>query len=235
MSAAINAISLGDLVEREVRSNQNWSLLPLQAAYSTVMPGAAMRSANGLGFPAFPAWMGKLSTTNKNHRLVDELVAHMRLAITGTRTAFPLDYLQPLARRLVAPLASGEKAGISSVLDLMAAYSLTKANMDSLLELSLWSGQEDPMKRVEAKTKAALTRAYNSTGAALPYATENDFKKVVKRGAKKEEGAAKGGKGGKKPKKNSLVVMDEREDEEEGAGVEDEEEEEIGPDEMDFY
>lgn len=225
-------------MEREVRSNQNWSLLPLQAAYSTVMPGAAMRSANGLGFPAFPAWMGKLSTTNKNHRLVDELVAHMRLAITGTRTAFPLDYLQPLARRLVAPLAGGgEKAGISSVLDLMAAYSLTKANMDSLLELSLWSGQEDPMKRVEAKTKAALTRAYNSTGAALPYATENDFKKVVKRGAKKEEGAAKGGgKGGKKPKKNSLVVMDEREnEEEEGAGVEDEEEEEIGPDEMDFY
>lgn len=211
LSAAINAISCGDIVEREVRTNQNWSLLPLQAAYSTVMPGAYMRSTSGLGFPAFPSWMGKLSTTNKNHRLVDELVAHMRLNITGTRTAFPLDYLQPLKRQLVAPLRSTEGDSISSVLDLLQAYSLTKANMDSILELALWSGQEDPMKKVDPKKKAALTRAYNKLDFALPYATDNDFRRVTKRGAKKEAPA----KGGKKAKKNSLVVMDEPEEEEE--------------------
>lgn len=216
---AIDCISFGELVEKEVRTNQNWSLLPTQAAFSTVMPGAYMRSANGLGFPQFPQFMGKLSTTNKNHRLVDELVSHMTLSITGTRTSFPLDYLQPMRDSLVNPLAESDKGGVSTVLDMLEAYSMTKENMDSILELSLWQGDTDPMKGVDSKTKAALTRAYNKKDFALPYAHNNEAKKITKRGAK-----------GEKPSKAS------KKQEASGDSAEDEDVMNDGEEElMDFY
>ena len=78
---SIDSISQSDLIEKEIRSNQSWSLLPLQAIFSTVMPGSYMRSENGLGFPQFPQFMGKLSTTNKNNRIIEELSSHLKLSV----------------------------------------------------------------------------------------------------------------------------------------------------------
>ena len=191
----INAISFGQIIEKEIQTNQNWSLLPTQAAFSTVMPGAYMRSSNGLGFSQFPQFMGKLSTTNKNKRLVDELVFHMTLSITGTRSSFPLDYLQPMRDSLVKPLVEADKSGVSFVLDFMERYSITKDNMDSIIELSLWSGDVDPLKGIDSKTKAALTRAYNKMDFILPYSTQNDTRMITKKGkgvkSKKIEKASK--------------------------------------------
>lgn len=211
MLKTIDSISFGDLIEKEIRTNQNWSLLPLQAAYSTVMPGSYMRSSNGLGFPQFPQFMGKLSTTNKNLRLTDELVSHMALSITGTRTSFTLDYLQPFKDSLIQPLLNSEKDGINDVLSLLENYSLTKENMDSLLELSLWSGDNDPMKMVDTKTKTALTKAYNKKDFTLPYTTDKDTRTVTKQGKGKAKKNIKPLKSGKN--RNSLVVMSDKSDE----------------------
>lgn len=211
MLKTIDSISFGDLIEKEIRTNQNWSLLPLQAAYSTVMPGSYMRSSNGLGFPQFPQFMGKLSTTNKNLRLTDELVSHMALSITGTRTSFTLDYLQPFKDSLIQPLLNSEKDGINDVLSLLENYSLTKENMDSLLELSLWSGDNDPMKMVDTKTKTALTKAYNKKDFTLPYTTDKDTRTVTKQSKGKAKKNIKPLKGGKN--RNSLVVMSDKSDE----------------------
>jgi len=223
MCKTIDSISYGELVEKEVRTNQSWSLLPLQAAFSTVMPSSYMRSSTPPGFLQFPQFMGKLSTTNKNHRLVDELVSHMTLSITGTRTSFALDYLQPLRDSLMNPLIQSDKDGIEKVIGLMEGYSITKDNMDSILELCLWAGDTDPMKKVDSKTKAALTRAYNKKSFAVPYKTLNDFQLLSKKG--KGKGAAKGKKG----KKASLVVMDSSEESE--SPMSENEEENV----MDFF
>lgn len=42
--------------------------------------------------------------------------------------------------------------------------------MDSLVEISLWPGQRDPMQLLESKVKAAFTRAYNKSSALTPFA-----------------------------------------------------------------
>lgn len=170
------------MIEKEVRTNQNWSLLPLQAAFSTVMPSSYMRSTKGLGFPAFPQYMGKLSTYNKNCRLVDELNSHMVLEAHGTRSALALDYLEPLRNQFVQPLLGADKGGVPVILDLMEKYSLIKDDMDSIIELNMWSNETHPLKNVDSKTKAALTRAYNKKDFALPYAVENDTKVITKKG-----------------------------------------------------
>src|SRR5699024_3433335 len=140
LSKSIDSISFGDMVEKQVRSNQNWSLLPLQAAFSTVMPGSYMRSSNGLGFPQFPQFMGKLSTTNKNRRISVELMSHMVLSTSGSSTSLALDYMEPLRNHLTEPLIHSDKAGVSSVLDLMEQYALVKDDMNSILEFGLWAG-----------------------------------------------------------------------------------------------
>lgn len=190
MSKAIDSISFGENIEKEIRTNQSWSLLPLQAVFSSVMPGAFMRSTTGLGFPQFPQFMGKLSTTNKNNRLVDELKSHMLLSVPSSRNALIMDYLEPLRDSLINPLVELQQAGIPNVLEILRSYSLSKEDMDSVLELTQWAGDPDPMKKVDPKTKAALTRAYNKASFALPYATDNEVKAIVKRG----KGSAKDNK-----------------------------------------
>ncbi|KAH9527735.1 replication factor C subunit 1 [Dermatophagoides farinae] len=159
---SIDAISESDLIEKEIRSNQSWSLLPLQAIFSTVMPGAYMRSENGLGFPQFPQFMGKLSTTNKNNRITEELASHMKLSVNGSKQSIVMDYLEPIKTIIIDSLKNLDKeSAITNVIDLLEQYSLTKEDMDSILEFSLWAGEQDPMKTIDSKIKAALTRSYN--------------------------------------------------------------------------
>lgn len=182
MAQSIDSMSIGDIIEKEVRTNQNWSLLPLQAAFSTVMPGSFIRSNKGLGFPSFPQYMGKLSTYNKNCRIVDELNSHMVLSAHGTRMSLALDYLEPLKDQLIAPLIHSEKGGVPVVLDVMEKYSLVKDDMDSIIELSMWNNDTNPLKNLDSKTKSSLTRAYNKKDFALPYAVGNDTRVISKKG-----------------------------------------------------
>lgn len=71
-------MSLGDLVDRRIRSNMAWSMLPLQAMYSSVMPGEYM-AGNFCGQINFPGWLGKNSRSNKRSRLAQELHDHTRI------------------------------------------------------------------------------------------------------------------------------------------------------------
>ncbi len=50
----------------------------VQAIFSTVIPGDAMKGSMG-GMIKFPSWLGKNSTTNKNERILAELRNHLRL------------------------------------------------------------------------------------------------------------------------------------------------------------
>uniref|UniRef100_A0A834RC26 Replication factor C subunit 1 n=1 Tax=Sarcoptes scabiei TaxID=52283 RepID=A0A834RC26_SARSC len=192
----IDSLSYGDLVEKEIRTNQSWSLLPIQAAFSTVMPCSYIRSENGLGFPQFPQFMGKLSTTNKNRRIVEELNSHMKLSTSGSKKSLILEYLPILRNNIVNAMVTLGKNGISSVVDLLEYYDLTKDDMDTILDISVWANETDPMKKVDSQTKSALTRALNKSSHSLPYYRENDIKLTTK-------GKASKSKKGKKKQINS--------------------------------
>jgi replication factor C subunit 1 len=129
----------------------------------------------------FPAHLGKISTTNKRERLLQELKVHMNLRTSGSKSALNMDYLEPLREAITGPLVSKGLEGIPQTLDMMNNYCLRKEDLDNIIELSLFRGQEDPMSKVEPKIKGALTRTINKDGQLLPYAVEAVQK--AKRGA----------------------------------------------------
>ena len=71
-SKAADSIAMGDLVEKTIRSGQNWSLLPTEAIFASVIPGEYM-AGHVAGRIEFPQWLGKYSRQNKFDRILQEL------------------------------------------------------------------------------------------------------------------------------------------------------------------
>lgn len=176
LSKTADSISDGDLVDRRIRSAQNWSLLPTQAIYASVLPGELMRGYMSQ-FPSFPSWLGKNSSTNKHSRIVQELASHMSLKTLSSRQAVNLDYLHYLRQALLSPLQKHGAEGAGEAVQLLDDYQLIREDVDSIMEISVWGGQPDPYSKLDSKVKAAFTRAYNKEVHLTPYSLQ-----VVKKG-----------------------------------------------------
>uniref|UniRef100_W5UC34 Replication factor C subunit 1 n=1 Tax=Ictalurus punctatus TaxID=7998 RepID=W5UC34_ICTPU len=176
LSKTADSICDGDLVDRQIRSRQTWSLLPTQAIYASVLPGELMRGYMSQ-FPTFPSWLGKFSSTGKHSRIVQELSSHMSLKTLSSKEAINLDYLPYLRSALLEPLRCRGADGASQSVTLMDDYDIVKEDFDSIMEISTWGGQADPYSKLDSKVKAAFTRAYNKESHLTPYSLQ-----VVKKG-----------------------------------------------------
>ncbi|KAF4071573.1 hypothetical protein AMELA_G00274930 [Ameiurus melas] len=176
LSKTADSICDGDLVDRQIRSRQTWSLLPTQAIYASVLPGELMRGYMSQ-FPTFPSWLGKFSSTGKHSRIVQELSSHMSLKTLSSKDAVNLDYLPYLRSALLEPLRCRGADGAAQSVTLMDDYDIVKEDFDSIMEISTWGGQADPYSKLDSKVKAAFTRAYNRESHLTPYSLQ-----VVKKG-----------------------------------------------------
>ena len=160
VARAAEYIAQGDVVSNTMRQSQNWSLLSEYCALSCVAPSFACN--NFLGFPEFPAWLGKNSTRQKNVRLLREL----RLLLLGGTSAGASElirsgYSDVLYSRLVTPLSTGD---IATTVGLLNDLEIPKDVLtEHLSELRVLPNQPDKYKEVDPKTKAAFTRAYNAS------------------------------------------------------------------------
>uniref|UniRef100_A0A8D0AAY4 Replication factor C subunit 1 n=1 Tax=Sander lucioperca TaxID=283035 RepID=A0A8D0AAY4_SANLU len=171
LSKTADSISDGDLVDRQIRSRQIWSLLPTQAIYASVLPGELMKGYMSQ-FPNFPSWLGKNSSTSKHSRIVQELASHMCLKTMSSRQAVNLDYLYYLRQALLSPLQRHGAEGAGEAVQLLDNYQLIKEDVDSIMEISVWGGQPDPYSKLDSKVKAAFTRAYNKEAHLTPYSLQ---------------------------------------------------------------
>ncbi|CAD5207801.1 unnamed protein product [Bursaphelenchus okinawaensis] len=181
-SKAAYSIMYGDQISRYIRQSQNWSLLPTAGTLGCALPPMFLGCGKGAevdGFLttqlSFPGWFGKNSTLNKRKRLVKELQNHMGLKVSGPVHAIATEYVPILRNKLLQPLAEEQTDGIPEVLATYHAYDLIKDDMDAINELGLWDPQNDIAKKIESKTKAALTRALNKELGKHHYATKNDI------------------------------------------------------------
>jgi replication factor C subunit 1 len=78
VSRAADCFCTGDLIETTIRSRNSWNLLPVQAMFSSVLPGEYM-SGYMQGQIQFPSWFGKYSKQKKLDRITQELQVHTRL------------------------------------------------------------------------------------------------------------------------------------------------------------
>lgn len=177
------SLALGDLIEKNIRSNQSWSLLPMQACFSSVIPGTIMSGFVNSQIN-FPSWLGRNSKTNKFDRLLQDITLHARITTGASKESINLDYIKLLVDSIVRPLALEGTDGVEKAIDVMNQYHLTREDLDSLIELTKWPHTRDPMQSVDTKTKAAFTKAYNKTAL---FAGGNTMKKKASRGAQDNE------------------------------------------------
>ncbi|KAG1956767.1 replication factor C subunit 1 [Pimephales promelas] len=178
LSKTADSICDGDLVDKQIRSKQTWSLLPTQAIYASVLPGELMRGYMSQ-FPTFPSWLGKFSSAGKHSRIIQELASHMSLKTLSSKEAINLDYLPYLRSAILEPLQSQGSEGANQSVKLMDDYDIIKEDVDNMMEISTWGGQSDPYSKLDSKVKAAFTRAYNKESHLTPYSLQ-----VVKKSRK---------------------------------------------------
>jgi hypothetical protein len=72
-------------------------------------------------------------------------------SISGSKEAVNKDYLTHLRDSVVGPLIKEGLDGVPATLHVMQSYYLLRDDIDSLMELSSWPNQKDPMSRVDSK------------------------------------------------------------------------------------
>lgn len=153
---AAESISDGDLVDRMIHgSQQQWSLMPTHAVFSTVRPCSYV--AGMAGQTSFTSWLGNNSKYGKLTRYIKEIQSHMRLRSSGDRHEIRQQYLPVLWTRLVQRLQSEGKAAVGEVIDTMDSYYLTRDDFDYIMELGL-GPQDMEGVNLESQTKATFTR-----------------------------------------------------------------------------
>ncbi|XP_025021339.1 replication factor C subunit 1 isoform X2 [Python bivittatus] len=171
LSKAADSICDGDLVERQIRTRQNWSLLPTQAIYSSVLPGELMRGYLQQ-FPSFPSWLGKFSSTGKHDRIVQELSMHMSLRTHASKRAVNLEYLSYLRDAVMRPLTCQGIEGVQDAVAFMDSYCLLKEDVETIMEATNWGGKPSAFSKLDSKVKSAFTRAYNKVVHLTPYSLQ---------------------------------------------------------------
>ncbi|KGK36840.1 hypothetical protein JL09_g4036 [Pichia kudriavzevii] len=112
----------------------------------------------------FTSWLGQNSKRMKFDRIVQNLQYHSCIKTGTNNIDLRLDYVPFLREKLIKPLVDEGLDGISTVLELMDEYYLTKEDFDNILELSVHGSMkvDDKYKKVPTKVKSAFTRKYNS-------------------------------------------------------------------------
>lgn len=165
LAAAADAISDMELAESGIRGNDmHWELLPTMAALA-VKAGCVVQGFQG--YPTFPQWLGKNSSTGKSRRLTQELVHHTSLSIGQGFLPIRLDYVPYLRSHLLNLLAKSGADGAEEVVNMLDAYGLSKEDFsESLKELQLVSEKDPQLKdryeELDSKVKTALTKLYNA-------------------------------------------------------------------------
>ncbi|NP_001267861.1 replication factor C large subunit [Hydra vulgaris] len=186
ISETADSFSDSDLVDVLIRGEQSWSLLPLQGLFSTVIPCVKMAGYIGQRIE-FPRWLGKNSSMNKNHRILQELKMHMSLSAHCLKSEVNTDYIPVLKKRLTDPLLDSSldsSAAAKLVISTLNDYNLLREDWDSILEISKWGEEPDIASKIPSKVKSAFTRLYNKETHKIPYTLHQAPKKI--KGASQE-------------------------------------------------
>ncbi|ESZ94435.1 putative Replication factor C subunit 1 [Sclerotinia borealis F-4128] len=165
---AAESISDGDLVDRMIHgSQQQWSLMPTHAVFSTVRPSSFI-SGSITGRTNFTSWLGNNSRYGKLSRYVKEIQSHMRLRSSGDRHEIRQQYLPVLWDKLIRRLDVEGRDSVEDVIDLMDSYFLTREDWDYIMELGVGEQDMESVK-LETQTKANFTRSYNARSHPVPF------------------------------------------------------------------
>ena len=184
LSKCADSISEGELVETCVKTGMNWELLPTAAVFCSVLPGEYM-AGFASGQLTFPSWLGKNSKRMKVDHTWQEIQNHTSLCTRTSKKNIVLEYSEVLRDHIIAPIVAHGNCGVNQAVSKLREYSLEKADLDSLIEVTQWvEGKPSMWKKVNSKTKAAFTRKCKTVGTAWPNMVSDD--KIAQTESRKE-------------------------------------------------
>lgn len=157
--AAADLIGNYDILDRRIRSSQNWGLFP--AAVNCIV-GAAAATGGPAPFQIFPSWLGKNSKRLKHRRWYMDMARR-----AGLDSGMLLESRDLLRARLF----HGSDA--AAVVDTLESLGLSRDDMMETLTETVFSGDEEAVK-FDAKLKAAVSREWKKRTAAATAATAAD-------------------------------------------------------------
>lgn len=115
IAASADSISLGDITDNIIRSENCWSLLPLEAVYASVIPGHEMSGKVPLSIK-FPNWFQQ-NTNQKNYsKTIMEITHKTSIQTRTTKKDFVFDYLQPMKSIVINHLLAKNNNGALKIL-----------------------------------------------------------------------------------------------------------------------
>lgn len=160
--SSTDAISIADIAEAHIRgANQVWALAPTHAFLGSVLP-----TRNGFlkGRVEFSAYLGHNSRIQKNKRALYSISAHTFRIMRASHAELRAYYIDIVFKRYIHELSAGN---VEECLCILKDYDLLKEDIDAMAELVV--GGTQILKSAGAKTRAAVTRAYNKMKRVLPY------------------------------------------------------------------
>ncbi|ADM11606.1 DNA replication factor C subunit [Encephalitozoon intestinalis ATCC 50506] len=162
LSECFDSISLGDVVERLIRgAGQDWSLAPLHAVYSVVIPTRGRPLTKKM---MFPSWLGQNSKHLKAERALHTASVHSSCRIRANAEELRKYALELILRRYSCHLKA---CSIDKAIDNIIEYDMTKEDIDSLGNIVL--GGVEMFEGIERKTKIHLDKEYKKLKRKLPY------------------------------------------------------------------
>ena len=166
MALAADSIAFSDTVQTVIKSQNEWSLLPVFGQHSTIEPVAyANLPPESINFPEI---LGKISVQRKVARLKSEVrdciapVAHI------SEEESISEYANLLTCQFVTMLKTREKDAIPDITTLLETYGLTLDLMkNNCLELSHKSVTSE-FKSIPQPVKTALTKAFSKKHKSTP-------------------------------------------------------------------
>jgi replication factor C subunit 1 len=150
-------ISLGDLIERKIRSQQEWNLLPNKGIHSTL--AVCHYSGNFISYPKFPELMGKFQKIRKVKREIREL----KYSFHGCPSISIKEEIVPLIlSKVTDKLIEDDIAGIDSCLYFLKEYKLPLDTFkENVLDLHPNIKKVEKFNKINSQVRANLTRRYN--------------------------------------------------------------------------
>lgn len=156
-------LALSEKIKYNMKTTMDFSLLPHYSILSCVCPvmRIKMLKAYMSGRINFPSAFGKISTFNKNKRLLNEVCFNMSYKLNVCpKHMVTSGFLNYIYAQIISPL---QKSNIPKAIQLMEEYNVTKEMITENIPCLRLPTQENLYDKLDSKIKAAFTRQYNAS------------------------------------------------------------------------
>ena len=132
----------------QIRSNQNWALLPNFGIFSSVAP--CMLVNGRTFFPSFPQWLGKNSSARKAKRLIRELKQALAHRVSADRYAVQNEMVPLILQVVLNHLKCGSKDAVQELIEYLDDLNISNEMVkEHLMILSMDKKIQQGFEKIE--------------------------------------------------------------------------------------